>query len=149
PGLSIGTVGFVGGTPAATGGRTASSAAGRGGKRPLGFPAEGWLGGGTRVGAIFGCKLLVPVGPLNETSRGVILSIRQSLTASPSAALSGLSPLIAKIAIFRPGLVTIPVSLVSARSESGEFPAAALCGGRRELLNSGRASIAVNNSSIC
>jgi hypothetical protein len=41
---------------------------------------------------------LVPLGPLNETSRGVMLSIRQPLTASPSATFSGLSPLTANIA---------------------------------------------------
>jgi hypothetical protein len=47
-----------------------------------------------------------------------MLSIRQPLTASPSATFSGLSPLTAKIAMRRPGVVTIPVSLASERSES-------------------------------
>jgi hypothetical protein len=47
-----------------------------------------------------------------------MLSMRQALTTSPSATRNGLSPFTAKIAILRPGLVTIPVSRVSARSES-------------------------------
>jgi hypothetical protein len=77
-----------------------------------------------------------------------MLSIRQPLTASPSATLNGFSPFTAKIAIRRPGSVTIPVSLVSARSESASL-AAVPWGGRRVLLNNGRASIAVNSSSTC
>jgi hypothetical protein len=77
-----------------------------------------------------------------------MLSIRQPLTAPPSTTLNGFSPFTAKIAIRRPGSVTIPVSLVSARSESGSL-AAVPWGGRRVLLNNGRASIAVNSSSNC
>src|SRR6516165_3843149 len=118
------------------GGRAAADgAAGRGG-----VPGGGCAGGGARFGSSLGCIVLVPVGPLNDTSRGVMLSIRQPLTASPSATLNGLSPLTAKIAMRRPGSVTIPVSLVSARSESFA-PGEAVWAGRRVLLNSGRASI--------
>ena len=127
PGLLIGTAEPGGPAPAATGGtggRTPPAAAGGIGRRPPGPAVGGCPGGGTKLGSIFGCMILVPPGPLNDTSRGVMLSIRQPLTASPSATLNGFSPFTAKIAIRRPGSVTIPVSLVSARSEIG------LVGGR-------------------
>jgi hypothetical protein len=76
-----------------------------------------------------------------------MLSIRQPLTASPSVNLSGLAPFTANIATRCPGSVTIPVSLVSPKSALGlSFPA--FCGGRRVLLNSGRASTTASNSSI-
>ena len=109
------------------GGRTAAAAAGAGPD-----------GGAARFGSILGARVLAPPGPLNATSRGVILSMRQPLTASPSVNFNGLAPFTAKIAILRPGSVTIPVRRVSARSEVPPPSLAAVCGGRRELLNSGR-----------
>jgi hypothetical protein len=53
------------------------------GRRPPGPAVGGCPGGETKLGSIFGCMILVPPGPLNDTSRGVMLSIRQPLTASP------------------------------------------------------------------
>src|SRR5204863_9780236 len=106
-------------------------------------------GGAPRLGSILGARVLAPPGPLNATSRGVILSMRQPLTASPSVNLNGLAPLTAKIAILRPGSVTIPVRRVSARSEVFPLSLAAVCGGRRELLNSGRPRTVARSSSCC
>jgi hypothetical protein len=83
---------------------------------------------------------------LSDTLRGVMLSIRQPLTASPSVNLSGLAPFTAKIATWCPGAVTIPVSRASARSELATS-LAPLGGGRRVLLNSGRARAMATNSS--
>src|SRR6516225_655449 len=94
------------------GGRNGGDAGRPGGTPSLGgklIPGAGWraavfatggCGGGccTRFGSSFGSRVLVPPGPLRDTSRGVMLSIRQPLTASPSVTLSGLAPLTAKIA---------------------------------------------------
>ncbi len=78
-----------------------------------------------------------------------MLSIRQPLIDSPSTAFSGFSPpLTTKIAIRWSVSVTIPVSRVSARSESVDASGEALCGGRRVLLNSGRAKAVATSSSI-
>ena len=142
----IGIAGF--GWPAAAaagglGGRAAAAAVGGTRARPPAVPE----GGGARFESNFGCKVLVPPGPLNETSRGVMFSIRQPLTFSPSVRVSGLAPFTAKIAIRRPGSVTIPVSRVSVSSALGAASPAALCGGRRVLLNRGRASVAASSSS--
>jgi hypothetical protein len=63
-----------------------------------------------------GRKVLLPPGPLRETWIGPMASIRQPLTLSPSVRISGLASLTAKIAMWRPGAVTIPVSRLSERS---------------------------------
>ena len=86
----------MGGTPGLGGGAAATG--GWTGGRATGLAADVGAGGGTKFGSTLGSSVLVPPGPLNETSRGVMLSIRQPLTASPSVTLSGLAPFTAKIA---------------------------------------------------
>ena len=103
-------------------------------------------GGGVRLGSNFGCKVLVPLGPLNETSRGLMRSTRHPLTVSPSLTTSAFAPSGAKIAIRWPGTTTIPVSLVSASPESAAALSPPRGGGRRVLLNNGRARIVANSS---
>src|ERR1700738_4066049 len=112
------------------GGRAAAAAAGAG---------TGPGDGPARLGSILGARVLAPPGPLNATSRGVILSMRQPLTASPSVNFNGLAPFTAKIAILRPGSVTIPVKRVSARSEVPPLLSAAVCGGGGGAANRGGA----------
>ena len=104
------------------------------------------IAGGARLGSNFGCRVLVPSGPLSETWRAVIRSTRQPLTSSPSLTVTTLVPTGAKIAIRWPGEMTMPVSRVSAS------PASAVAsrppgGGRLVLLNSGRARIVARSAS--
>ena len=68
------------------------------GERAAGLAATVGAAGWTRFGSSLGSRVLVPPGPLSETSRGVMLSTCQPLTASPSVSLSGLAPFTAKMA---------------------------------------------------
>ena len=111
-----------------------------------GGAAPGGGAGGTKVGSIFGWRVFVPVGPVSDTSRGVIRSICQPLMVSPSLTMRGLAPFGAKIANRRPGVVTIPARRVSASPESTVAPSL-FAGGRRVALNSGRARISATMAS--
>src|SRR5262249_57984219 len=86
----------AGGTPGLA--AAARLVAGIGFGRGPGVPAGVGPGAGCpRFGSIFGSSVLLPPGPLSATSRGVILSIRQPLTASPSVSSSDLALLTAYI----------------------------------------------------
>ena len=151
PGVLTGTPGggctALGAAPGKAAGASGLPAACGAGGRPAIGPPGGCPGGGARFGSSFGCSVLVPLGPLNETSRGVILSMRHPLTESPSPTFNGLSPLTANNASRWSRIVTIPVSLESERSLSLAAPPEAPCGGRRVLLKSGRARAAPTSSS--
>ena len=90
--------------------------------------------------SIFGCNVLVPPGPLSDTSAGEMLSSFQPFSASPTERERGFAPVTAKIASRRSGSITIPLSLTSF-SVGSAGPSDLAVSGRRLGLNSGRARI--------
>ena len=119
--MSVAAVGCSG-APAGAGKAIGKLRKNLGGMSGWEWPAGAAAGGAgrTRFASDFGLSVIVPAGPLSETSCGEMLSIRQSFSASPSDRTTALVPFTAKIAMRRSGSITMPLSLTS--------------GGRRSLL---------------
>src|ERR1051325_2561035 len=88
---------------------------------PFGFTLPGEppaaAAGRTRFGSGFGMSVMLPAGPLSVICCGEMLSIRQSLSDSPSDKTTDLAPL-AKIAMRGSGSIAMRVSLTSAGRRS-------------------------------
>ena len=129
--MSVAAVGCSG-APAGAGKAIGKLRKNLGGMSGWEWPAGAAAGGAgrTRFASDFGLSVIVPAGPLSETSCGEMLSIRQSFSASPSDRTTALVPFTAKIAMRRSGSITMPLSLTSGGPRSLLLSDDAVCEAR-------------------